>query len=63
MNTRKGYALTDGQVARRRALTSYLQPGPGYNRRVRDSLAFMEWAEDSEQVDNWLAEAESGVRP
>jgi len=62
MKTRKGYELTNSQSARRQALAAFLQPGPGCNRRVRDNLAFVEWAEDSEQVDNWLAEAERSVR-
>lgn len=62
MKTLKGFELTPDQQRRRHELTPFLTPGPTYNRRVRDSLASMQYAEDSAQVEHWLALAEAGVK-
>ena len=59
MKTTKGYELTPEQIERRAALSRFLVPGPSYRRDIRDPLFAMQYAETSEQVDQWLELAEA----
>jgi hypothetical protein len=58
VKTTKGYELTEEQIGRRAELAHYLTPGPNYRRDIRDTLASLQYAETSGQVDYWLDRAE-----
>ena len=58
MKTAKGYTLTEAQIAKRAEFAHYLIPGPRYRRDIRDTLASIQYAEDGQQVDHWLEQAD-----
>jgi len=58
VRTIKGYELTEEQTAKRAQFAQYLRPGPTYRRDIRDTIASIQYAEDSQQVEHWLEQAD-----